>query len=184
MRALGTVLLGATSQQLDSAAVHLHEHVAAVGVVRASGGLRLGADRWPAVATNRAELVTEVAGVCCRLLSEHPLDDHSCAAWELPSGSFVSVEGDARGITVCAQDSAGDVALDAGTAAVLRHVGWPEDSIEGPTLAATVDWNTDDDAIVVAEIAGLVVGTLVDVLGADDVRSLTRDLDLVPADTL
>jgi len=36
----------------------------------------------------------------------------------------------------------------------------------------------------VSEIAHLVVGTLIDVLGATDVGTLTRSASLTPADTL
>ena len=183
VRALGTVVLGATSQQGDSDAVHLHEHVACTAVADAAEGLRVGEEELPIEAHTRAELLTEVAGVCCRLLIEEADDDHSFVSWTLPNGSFITLEGDTRGICVLAQDVGGSVELDAGTEAVLLHVGWPEGTFHGATLTATTEWYVEEDAIVVGEIARLIVGTLIDVFGGDPAE-VTRALSLASADTL
>lgn len=184
VRALATCVLGATSQQGASDAVHLHEHAASLAIVEAAEEIRLAEDAWPVLAATRAELVTEVAGICCRLLLEEADDEHTLVSWELPNGAFVTLEGDTRGICVLAQDSAHAVAYDTGAEAVLNHVGWPEGSFHGPTLTATTEWYADEGGLVVSEIAHLVVGTLIDVLGAADVRELTRTCTFASADTL
>ncbi len=184
VRAIGTALLGATSQQGDADLVHLHEHAASCAIADGTLEVRLGQDDWPFEADTRAALLTEVAGICCRLLLEEADDEHTLVSWELPNGSFLTLEGDTRGICVLAQDSAHAVAYDAGAEAVLVHVGWPEGSFHGPTLTATTEWYADEGGLVVSEIAHLVVGTLIDVLGATDVAALTRSASLALADTL
>ncbi|MFM7617558.1 MAG: hypothetical protein ACKO72_08905 [Actinomycetes bacterium] len=184
VRALGSCVLGATSQQGPSDAVHLHEHAASLAIVEATEDIRLGEDAWPALAATRAELVTEVAAVCCRLLLEEADDEHTLVSWELPNGSFVTLEGDTRGICILTQDSAHSGGFDAGAAAVLTHLGWPDGSFHGPTLTASTEWYVEDEGVVVSEIAHLVVGTLIEVLGATDVGGLTRTRTLASADTL
>lgn len=184
LRALGTCVLGATSQQETSDGVHLHEHAASVAIVEAAEDIRLGEDAWPALAATRAELVTEVAAVCCRLLLEEADDEHTLVSWELPNGSFVTLAGDTRGICTLAEDVERTDELDAGTAAVLTHLGWPEGSFGGPKISACTEWYVEDEGVVVSEIARLVVGTLIEVLGATDVGELTRTRTLASADTL
>lgn len=184
VRALATCVLGATSQQGASDAVHLHEHAASLAIVEAAEEIRLAEDAWPVLAATRAELVTEVAGICCRLLLEEADDEHTLVSWELPNGAFVTLAGDTRGLCILAEDVAGSDRFDAGTAAVLTHLGWPEGSLRGPTTSASSEWYVDDDAVIVSEIAHLVVGTLVEVLGAADVRELTRTCTFASADTL
>jgi hypothetical protein len=183
VRAIATIVLGATSQQAASDAVHLHEHTACVAVSDASEGERVGDAAIPVTIGTRAELLTEVAGVCCRLLLEEADDDHSFYSWELPNGSYLSLEGDTRGLCVVAQAKDDSDRLDAGTEAVLLHVGWPEGSFHGEPLTASTAWYLDEDGVVVAEVATLIVGTLVDVFGGDPAE-LTRLVSVVPADTL
>lgn len=184
VRAIGTALLGATSQQGDSDLVQTHEHAASCAIVDGVLEVRLGQDEWPFEATTRAGLITEVAGICCRLLLEEADDEHTLASWELPNGSFLTLEGDTRGICVLAQDSAHAVPFDPGIEAVLLHVGWPEGSFHGPTLTASTEWYTEEGDFYVSEIAHLVVDTLIDVLGATDVGELSRSSSLALADTL
>ncbi len=182
LRALATALLGVTSQNGDNDEIHFYEHVATMALTHASqNGERFGSDQWVLQGSTRAELVTEVAGICCRFLCEDFDDEHSYAAFETPSGSWVSLEGDPRGIIVMTNDSGHELTLDAGTRAVLERIGWTESSLQGDVLLATADFTENP---VTSEIAALVASTLFDVYGIDNASILERRSTLVPSDTL
>ncbi|MEN9595364.1 MAG: hypothetical protein RLY23_1847 [Actinomycetota bacterium] len=182
LRALATALLGVTSQNGDNDEIHFCEHAAAIALALASqNGERFGSDQWVLQGSTRAELVTEVAGICCRFLCEDFDDEHSYAAFETPSGSWVSLEGDPRGIVVMTNDSGHELTLDVGTRALLDRIGWTESSLQGDVLLATADFTENP---VTSEIAALVASTLFDVYGIDDASILERRSTLVPSDTL
>jgi hypothetical protein len=182
VRALATALLGVTSQNGDNDEIHFYEHVATMALTHASqNGERFGSDQWVLQGRTRAEVVTEVAGICCRFLSEDFDDEHSYAAFQTPSGSWVSLEGDPRGIVVMTNDSGHELTLDVGTRAVLDRIGWTEASLEGDVLLATADFAENPAT---SEIAELVASTLFDVYGIDDASILERRSTLVPSDTL
>jgi len=182
LRALATALLGVTSQNGDNDEIHFYEHVATMALTHASqNGERFGSDQWVLQGRTRAEVVTEVAGICCRFLCEAFDEEHSYAAFETPSGSWVSLEGDPRGIVVMTNDSGHELTLDVGTRAVLDRIGWTESSLQGDVLLATADF-TENPAT--SEIAELVASTLFDVYGIDDASILERRSTLVPSDTL
>jgi hypothetical protein len=182
VRALATAVLGVTSQNCDNDEIHFYEHAAAIALSVASPhGERFGSDDWVLQGRSRAEVVTEVAGICCRLLCEDFDDDHSYAAFETPSGSWVSLEGDPRGIFVVTKDVGHELTLDAGTRALLDRIGWSDSSLEGDALLASVVFSENP---VTAEIAELVTSTLFDIYGVEDASTLKRISDLVPSDTL
>ena len=182
VRALAAALLGVTSQNSDNDEIHFYDHVAAVALGLASqNGERFGSDDWVLHGRTRAEVATEVAGICCRFLCEDFDDEHSYAAFETPSGSWVSLEGDPRGILVITNDSGHELTLDVGTRAVLDRIGWSEPTLEGDVLVARADFAENP---VTSEIAELVTSTLFDVYGITDATTLKRSRDLVPSDTL
>lgn len=182
LRTLATALLGVTSQNGDNDEIHFYEHAATMALTQASqNGERFGSDQWVLQGSTRAELVTEVAGICCRLLCEEADDEHSYAAFETPSGSWVALEGDTRGIVLMTNDSGNELTLDVGTRALLDRIGWTELSLQGDVLLATADF-TENPAT--SEIAALVASTLFDVYGITDATTLKRSSNLVPSDTL
>ncbi len=182
VRALAAALLGVTSQNGDNDEINFYEHVAAIALAVASpNGERFGSDQWVLQGSTRAELVTEVAGICCRFLCEYPDDEQSCAAFETPSGSWIALKGDPRGIVVITNDSGHELTLDVGTRAVLDRIGWSEPTLEGDVLVARADFTENP---VTSEIAELVASTLFDVYGITDATTLKRSRDLVSSDTL
>lgn len=182
LRSLATALLGVTSQNGDNDEIHFYEHVATMALTQASqNGERFGSDQWVLKGSTRAELVTEVAGICCRFLCEDFDDEHSYAAFETPSGSWIALEGDTRGIVLMTNDSGHELTLDVGTRAVLDRIGWTESSLEGEVLLATADFAENPAT---SEIAALVASTLFDVYGITDAATLKRSSNLVPSDTL
>ncbi|MFM7270310.1 MAG: hypothetical protein ACKO2C_01585 [Actinomycetes bacterium] len=173
--ALATVLLGVTSQWPASDAVHFTEHAVTSTLAELADGQRLGEGTPALVSRTRAELVTEIGGLICRLLAEDPHRwDPSFVQLIVSQDRWVYVEGSAAGITVGFQ--ATDLEPDAGTTAVLEHIGWPSGSWEpadepGRALGLCAAVRLEDD-LYVGEIAAFIVGTLFDLLGVTDPSDL------------
>ena len=166
--ALATVLLGVTSQWPASDAIHFTEHAVAVTLSELAGDKRVGDGEPTLVSRTRAELVTEISGVICRILSEPAYHwEPSFVNLRVSPNRSLYFKGSAAGILVAFQ--AEDLELDAGTAAVLEHIGWPPGSWEEPSdpnrALGLFAYVRLVDEFYVAEIAGLIVDTLFDVLG-------------------
>lgn len=173
--ALATVLLGVTSQWPASDAVHFAEHAVTNTLAELADGQRLGEATPALVSRTRAELVTEVGGLICRLLAEDPNRwDPSFVKLVVSRDRWVYVKGSAAGITVGFQ--ATDLEPDAGTTAVLEHIGWPAESWEPAdkpdrALGLFAAIRLEDD-LYVGDIAAFIVGTLFDLLGVADPTDL------------
>lgn len=184
--ALATVLLGVTSQWPASDAVHFAEHAVTNTLAELVDGQRLGAAAPALVSRTRAELVTEIGGLICRLLAEDPNRwDPSFVRLSVSEDRWIYFKGSAAGITVGFQ--ATDLESDAGTTAVLEHVGWPAGSWEPAGepdralgLFAAVRF---EDDLYVGEIAGFIVETLFDLLGVTDPADLGISTHLDDAGT-
>lgn len=182
VRALGTLLLGVTSQQSESDAVHLIEHAVSLEVAARCEDTRLGDDLPVPSATTEDELVTEIAGYACRLLCEQhdrrvstirltaPADTGSA----LLRDGILEISGDEGQIEVTIT---GEALLDQDAfIAALALAGWEYLAVDTDALEqGTVDIDTLFVApVTVSEVAHLVVRTLVDILGATDITAVDR----------
>ena len=187
VRALGTLLLGVTAQQNESDAVHLVEHAVVLEVALRSEDTLLGDDLPIPAGQSEAELLTEIAGYVSRLLCEAPDRRGSAIRLVAPAGAESStVRGgtiEISGDTTCIDVTiTGELLVDHDDLLVaLALAGWdlveldPDTPAPGPLDVST----TFIAPVTVSEVARVVVRTLVDVLGADDVTAVDRLLGVV-----
>ncbi len=176
VRTIASALLGITSQYGDSDEISYFEHAASISLAGPTGFSEPFADdEWVLKGSTRAELITEVAGICCRLLCEDPEFASSCVTFETTSGSWICLEADSEKVLVSTKDIGHQLTLDAGTQAVLDRIGWTEATEAGTELVATVDFK---DCPATSQIAALVADTLFDLYAIEDALTLKRTATL------